>query len=40
MVEKSEFGISWENFITTLLKGLDIPTKRDITFLHGRLDKL
>ena len=40
MSEKSEFGINWENFITMLLKSLDIPTKKDITFLHGRLDKL
>ncbi|WP_457552621.1 hypothetical protein [Desulfobacula sp.] len=40
MIEKSEPGTSWETFITLLLKRLDIPTKKDIAFLHGRLDKL
>jgi len=40
MVEKQELGTNWEGFIKMLLHRLDIPTKEDITLLHGRLDKL
>jgi hypothetical protein len=40
MVEKPEHGTNWESFIKMLLSRLDIPTKEDISFLHGRLDKL
>ena len=40
MVEKSEHGTNWEGFIKMLLKRLEIPTKEDINFLYGRLDKL
>ncbi len=40
MVEKPEPGTNWESFIKMLLKKLDIPTKEDIDFLHGKLDKL
>lgn len=40
MVEKPELGTNWESFIKMLLHRLDIPTKEDISFLHGRLDKL
>ncbi|MBU1195603.1 MAG: phasin family protein [Proteobacteria bacterium] len=40
MVEKIEQGVNWEVFIKTLLKRLDIPTKKDIQFLHDRLDTL
>jgi hypothetical protein len=39
MVEKPEFGANWESFIKMLLNKLDIPTKEDISFLNGRLDK-
>lgn len=40
MEEKSESGTNWESFIKMLLDRLDIPTKKDIISLHGRLDKL
>ncbi len=40
MVEKTEHVVNWENFMKMLLSRLDIPTKEDIGFLHGRLDKL
>ncbi|MBU8848251.1 MAG: hypothetical protein KOO65_12885 [Desulfobacterales bacterium] len=40
MVEKPEHETNWESFIKMLLDRLDIPTKKDIIFLHGRLDKL
>ena len=40
MVEKPEHATNWESFIKMLLSKLDIPTKEDIIFLHGRLDKL
>jgi len=40
MIKKPEHGTNWESFIKMLLDRLDIPTKEDIIFLHGRLDKL
>jgi len=40
MLEKPEPGTNWESFIKMLLKKLDIPTKEDIDFLHGKLDTL
>lgn len=40
MIEKTEQGVNWENFIKMLLNRLDIPTKEDISSLHDRLDKL
>ncbi len=40
MMDKSEHGSNWESFIKMLLGRLDIPTKEDLSFLHGRLDKL
>ncbi len=40
MIEKPELETNWESFIKMLLKKLDIPTKEDIDFLHGKLDKL
>ncbi len=39
-MDKSEHGTNWESFIKMLLGRLDIPTKEDISFLNGRLDKL
>ncbi len=40
MVEKTEQGVNLEVFIKTLLKRLDIPTKKDVELLHDRLDAL
>ncbi|MBU1341631.1 MAG: phasin family protein [Proteobacteria bacterium] len=40
MIEKPEHGTNWESFIKMLLNRLDIPTREDLSFLHGRLDKL
>lgn len=40
MVEKIEPGVNWEIFIKMMLNRLDIPTKKDINFLHERLDTL
>jgi len=40
MVEKPEQGTNWESFIKMLLSRLDIPTKEDLVFLNGRLDRL
>ncbi len=40
MVEKPEQGTNWESFIKMLLGRLDIPTKEDLVFLNGRLDRL
>lgn len=40
MLEKPEPGTNWDSFIKMLLKKLEIPTKDDIDFLHGKLDKL
>ena len=40
MIEKSEQETNWEGFVKLLLSRLDIPTKQEVNFLHGRLDKL
>ncbi|MCP3874984.1 MAG: hypothetical protein GY699_17755 [Desulfobacteraceae bacterium] len=40
MIDKSDHESNWESFIKMLLGRLDIPTKEDLNFLHGRLDKL
>lgn len=40
MVDKPEQGTNWESFIKMLLSRLDIPTKEDLVFLNGRLDRL
>jgi len=40
MVDKPEQGTNWDSFIKMLLSRLDIPTKEDLVFLNGRLDRL
>lgn len=40
MLEKPDPGTNWDSFIKMLLKKLDIPTREDIDFLHGKLDTL
>jgi len=40
MLERPEPGTNWDSFIKMLLKKLEIPTKEDIDFLNGKLDKL